>query len=343
MAITSSPWRSAQDSPSRQLLWELSRISIASNRDFYARLDRENQERELLHRKALAAAAAEHDRVRESAELACKELQIQVENERRRREEEQRRQLELKKQEQVESELEAKKRREEDRARTAELEARKAEEERKAEAAAVARAKKAEQDQKAAEEERINKEKQNAEMQRRIASLQSAKSTPPSAPTASTTNSSITKPLVQPPAPAVVANAAPAQLPNASELLSEHEHYIAIHRECKTLRTFMADEARKSPELKTAMGNMRREIRKSCGQLRAGKNANKVPVSLPFLFSTLKFLKLITHDSSRIFSRPSSRPSRSPHHPTLSPNSSTHDPPCPQALPTQAPPSCYTS
>ena len=67
MVVMSSPWRSAQDSPSRQLLWELSQLSVASNKDFYARLDRENQERELIHRKALAAAAAEHDRVREPA------------------------------------------------------------------------------------------------------------------------------------------------------------------------------------------------------------------------------------------------------------------------------------
>ena len=57
-----------------------------------------------------------------------------------------------------------------------------------------------------------------------------------------------------------------------------------MHRECKALRNFMAAEAKKSPELKTAMGNMRREIRKSCGQLRAGKNAIKAPVSFPSLF-----------------------------------------------------------
>ena len=281
MAVPSSPWRSAPDSPSRQLLWELSRLSIASNKDFHARLDRENEERELVHRKALAEAAAAHERVRESAELVRRELQLQVENELRQREEEQRRQLEKARQDRVERELEAKRRRDEDRARTAELEARRAEEARKAEEEATARAKKAEKDRKDAEEARARQAQKNAEIQRRLADLKSAPSSSPSPATTLTQNAPVVahkQTIAQVPASAPSAPIAPAQLPNASGLIIEHERYLAIHRDCKVLREFMTQEGKKSPALKNAMGNMRRELRKSVGQLRAGKNANKIPV-----------------------------------------------------------------
>ncbi|EOD51869.1 putative rna export mediator gle1 protein [Neofusicoccum parvum UCRNP2] len=51
------------DSPSRQLLYEFSRMLIDSDRKFHNELDRAAAEQEKKHLEALAAAAAEHNRV----------------------------------------------------------------------------------------------------------------------------------------------------------------------------------------------------------------------------------------------------------------------------------------
>ena len=69
MEIMSSPFKNALDSPSRQLLYELSRLGITAQEDFYARLDKESLEREAQHRNELAAAALAHEQVRRGAEI----------------------------------------------------------------------------------------------------------------------------------------------------------------------------------------------------------------------------------------------------------------------------------
>lgn len=45
------------------------------------------------------------------------------------------------------------------------------------------------------------------------------------------------------------------------------DKYAEIHKNLKMLRKFMADQAKTNPALKGRMGDMRREIRKSVGQL----------------------------------------------------------------------------
>ena len=284
MAVMSSPWKSAVDSPSRQLLWELSRLGVASQESFYARLDRENHEREIVHKQALAAAAAEHNRIRESAELVRKELEQQVQNERRKRDEEQRRELERRRQEQVEREIEEKKLLEKEKAKTAELEAKKAEQTeriRRAEAEAAAH-QKAEKDRQSSEAAaRAQKEKQNVEVQRRLAEPKAAQQTP--APATERTPAATSS--APPPAITAPSSSVPAQPTRNPEREAEHERYLEIHKRLKELRSFMKAEGDKSPDLKTNMGNMRREIRKSVGQLRAGHGANKTPVSPPFPLS----------------------------------------------------------
>jgi nucleoporin GLE1 len=45
------------------------------------------------------------------------------------------------------------------------------------------------------------------------------------------------------------------------------DKYAEIHKNLKMLRKFMADQAKANPALKRRMGDMRREIRKSVGQL----------------------------------------------------------------------------
>lgn len=279
----SSPWKSATDSPSRQLLWELSRLGIASQESFYARLDRQNHEKEVVHKQALAAAAAEHNRIRESAELVRKELELQIQNERRRRDEEQRRGLEQKRQEQVEREIEETKLLEKEKVKTAELEAKKAaqsERLRKAEAEATAQAHKVEEERQASEAAaQLRKKKQNEEIKRRLAEAKATQQKPdattPSIPAATTPKP---QPITTASSPAI-----PAQPIQNLQPEVEHQRYLAIHKQLKELRKFMNAEGAKSPDLKKNMGDKRREIRKSVGQLRVGQGVNKTPVSISYL------------------------------------------------------------
>ena len=294
MAITSSPWKSAVDSPSRQLLWELSRLGVASQEDFNARLDGENREREMVHKKALAAAAAEHDRVRESAESVRKELEQQVQDERLRREEEaKRRAQERKKQEQVARGIEVKRLEEEkkqqqlarvikekkqlgkEKAKTAEKNA-ELEQLRREEAQAYAQALKAEKQRQDSEAAALaKKEKHNAELQRGLIEVKIAQQKPASI-TQTTPAAVVTKPHPPTTAPTPAAQVHPTQ---DSQREAEHKRYLVIHKRLKELRTFIVSGGAGSPDLKRNMGDMRREIRKSVGQLRVGQGTNKVPVT----------------------------------------------------------------
>ncbi len=56
------------------------------------------------------------------------------------------------------------------------------------------------------------------------------------------------------------------------------QKYLEIHKRLKQLRAFLADRAKQDAALKKRMGEMRREIRKSVGQLTEGRGANKTPV-----------------------------------------------------------------
>lgn len=283
MAIMSSPWESATDSPSRQLLWELSRLGIASQETFYARLDRQNQEREIVHKQALAAAAAEHNRIRESAELVRRELELQIQNERRRRDEEQRRGLEQRRQEQVEREIEEKKLLEKEKAKTAQLEAKKAaqsERLRKAELEAAAQAEKVEEERQASEAAaQLNRKKQNEEIKKRLAD---AKATQPKPDPTTQNTPAATNPKPQP--TTVASSSAISAQPTINlQPEAEHQRYFTIHKHLKELRKSMIAEGAKSPDLKKNMGDKRREIRKSVGQLRIGQGVNKTPVSTPLM------------------------------------------------------------
>lgn len=78
-----------------------------------------------------------------------------------------------------------------------------------------------------------------------------------------------------------VAITAPVTKPvEISHLVPGAQEYLEIHKRLKQLRRFMTETAKQHPELKKKMGEGRREIRKSVGQLTEGKaGTNKVPVS----------------------------------------------------------------
>ncbi|KAK8058721.1 hypothetical protein PG994_009169 [Apiospora phragmitis] len=72
------------------------------------------------------------------------------------------------------------------------------------------------------------------------------------------------------------ATQAPAQVqPTKPPAVPDVDRYVQIHKNLKKLRALLTEHARTNPQLKKLMGEMRREIRKSLGQLTGGKGANK--------------------------------------------------------------------
>ena len=280
----SSPYKQGSDSPSRQLLWELSHLGIKNQEEFYARLDQQSHEREIIHRNALAAAVAQHTRVRESAENARRELELRIENERQRREEEERRELREREQEKAERELYQKraeaaerelyqKRAEAERFRQAQLEREKREQ-----AVKDAEAARKQLEEKVRKDDATRKEaerksavaKQQAlearEAERKANEAKAVEARSRVLTQASTQNATTVRPT------AVLSTSA------QPEREAEHQRYLAIHKNLKQLRKFVVAESKKHDELKQNMGDIRRQIRKSIGQLTIGQNANKKPV-----------------------------------------------------------------
>ncbi len=273
--IMASPYKLAKDIPSRQLLWELSQIAISDQRDFYAHLDKENDERGALHRQALAEAAAQHDRVRRTAEQYREKLELQVQAERQKREEEAQRELENQRQEKVAQE-EAAEKRECARLKRAEEErsATEAKQRAKNEASEKQRAAKAQQDQEDAhrrQEEQVNAAKQKQQAEAAEARVKEAARAAQKARVALVT---------QPSSDRTSSSTQSNQYPRNPQYEEEHGRYLVIHRRLKDLRRDMKTEADQNSRLKNAMSDMRREIRKSVGQIREkkGKNNNKEQV-----------------------------------------------------------------
>lgn len=87
-------------------------------------------------------------------------------------------------------------------------------------------------------------------------------------------------PKIEQPKPAPAPPPAPAPAP------AEVDRYVQLHRNLKKLRASVLEEAKSNAALKAKMGDMRREIRKSIGQLTGGKGANAQPVQK--IVTTLK-------------------------------------------------------
>lgn len=260
--IMASPYKVAKDSPSRQLLWELSQIAISDQRDFYAQLDKENNERGALHRQALAEAAAQHDRVRRTAEQFREKLELQVQAERRKRDEEAQRELEKQRQEKIAQDQAASKR-ESERLRRAEAERKAAEAKQRAEieVAEKQRAEKARKDQENARRQQeqqsiATKQKQQAEAaetKAREAAIAAQKAR--------------SAPVLQSQSVTVSQSAPSNQYPRNPQYEEEHGRYLEIHRRLKDLRRDMKTQAKHNTRLKSAMSEMRRTIIKNVGQI----------------------------------------------------------------------------
>lgn len=279
MEIMTSPYKLAKDSPSRQLLWELGQLAISSQEGFYAQLDRESHEREALHQQALAAATAKHESVRRTAEQYRERLEEQIQAERKRRDDEEQRELEKLRQEKVEREI-AERKREVERAKTIELEEKRIAEVKKLEKEAADR-KKAERERQDAETAKLQEEqRKNIVRQKEEAAVAEIRAKEAAVASQKARSAPVVQapPPIPAPAPLVQQSIVTTQPIQNTQLEAEHNRYLEIHRALKELRKFMATQAKQNAQLKASMGDMRREIRKSVGQLRDGKGANKVQV-----------------------------------------------------------------
>ncbi|KAI4162046.1 MAG: hypothetical protein LQ342_004358 [Letrouitia transgressa] len=271
METMESPYKFAKDSPSRQLLWELSQLAISTQEKFNDRLDRACKEREAAHSSALAASIAEHERVRRDAEIERQRIELQIQEEQRRREEEKRRELE-----QIRQLAE---RKETERAQAAERAEREATAERKAREAEATRQKAAKAQAEADAAKRLKEEEEQEERAKQLDEQKRAQAAEADR-VAEEKRASAEKTRNQE-ARFVTSKQAALQStqppPRSPEREAESQRYQEIHKKLKELRKYMADQAKQIPGLKQKMGDMRREIKKSVGQFTEDKTANKVP------------------------------------------------------------------
>ena len=288
-----SPWKYAADSPSRQLLRELSQLRIDEQRTFSQQLERVGRERDDEHREALAAAAARHEKVRQEAEQVRERALVEEQLQRELDYEQHVKELEKLKQEAAKKKLAIQKERIEA-TRAAEAAEKAAAEQEQAreqaeENARVARKKRqaeeARQAQQARENERIKTEaatkaKSDAESAARAkaqASFASRAVPAPVAPSAPSAFSAPRAPASSTPV-AQPANSVPTTTTINPDREAEHRRYLQIHQNLKKLRKSMTEEGKRNPDLKKKMGDSRREIRKRVGQLTGENKENREPV-----------------------------------------------------------------
>lgn len=271
-----SPHKHATDSPSKQLLLELSRLRLDAEENFHARLEQETLEREKAHKAALAAAAIEHERVRRSAETAAERFQLELEKVQKKREDEERRELDKKRQERIEREL-AERRREIELVKLAQQEELRIAQARRAQAEAAAKLRLVRQ-QEEDEALRLRQETEQANKKAREAAAAAERTAIAQRPETPLTAPRVALPE---PAPSIPSHVTVSSPQINSDREAEHQQYLAIHQRLKEMRRFMAAQGKLDPSLKKRMGDMRREIKKCVGQLTEGKGANKGPVRTP--------------------------------------------------------------
>lgn len=263
-----SPWKTAKDSPSRQLLWELSRLALAEQEASLERLDQACRERGAVLKSALDEAAARHDKVRKDAEAEGARIEQERQRAKARREAEYREQEERERQAEAERDRAAKQRAATERAERA------ATQEREAEQARL----KAEKDRQDAQKAKAKQEEEEAAGRRKAEEHRKAREA--AAVVSATARSKPTTQL----APSMTGQSIMSTSQRTRldpEREKEHQRYLEIHSTLKDLRHFMDQQSKQNPTLKAKMGDMRRGLRKSVGQLREGRGANTKQVGSP--------------------------------------------------------------
>ncbi|CAG7932463.1 unnamed protein product [Penicillium olsonii] len=256
------------DSPSKQLMLDLVRdleqvrlfdedlkkVHAYERKSYYENLDRVDREREAIHTAALDEVEAIRTRVQEEAVTTLND-HIRAEEEERLRKEA----IARKEKERIEREKAEKERIEREAAARAEAE-RKAKEEaaQKAKKEAEAKAAEAERTRQAALDEKARKEREQAEAAKRkeIEDAQKAKQEAEEL-AQSKQQQNVGAGILSP------------------EDIQTQQRYVELHKTLKEMRKWLTGMAKGEPALKKAMGDMRRSIKKSVGQLRSGTGANK--------------------------------------------------------------------
>ncbi|KIW91328.1 uncharacterized protein Z519_08224 [Cladophialophora bantiana CBS 173.52] len=278
--------RRTDDSPSRQLQWELeralsqihlheierSKLHAYQKRQQQEELDALESAQAEVHRIELNAAKAQHEVVRKQAEAVLQAYIQQEEEDRRRREEEERRRLEEEESQrraeaeakaQAHARAQARRRAEEERRALEEKERREREERALQEAERQAK-------QKAEAEERERKEKEATEQKQREAKAKAEQEAALKRQEAerAVTATKVTVPPSTTPAQGKDTSPAP-------EVEAQHANYLVLHKKLKKFRSDFWIAAKKDPSLKPHVGDMRRAIRTSVGQLTDDKVGNK--------------------------------------------------------------------
>lgn len=269
------------DSPSRQLLrdleralgqiqlheTELQKVRAFNRRSYVEDLDARDLERTQADIAALDAATARHDAVRHDAEAALQTYIREVEEaERVKREEEAR----IRREREAREKAEREQREREEAGRKAKIErekaaaAKKAADEKAKADAEEARRKEREETvaREKAEKERLAKEASDKEQAERAAADEKAAQ---DAAAQKATQDAQTR--------------AQPSMSRTSELEEIHNRYLDLHKKLKKFRTEFAAAAKTNPQLKPKVGDMRRAMKVSVGQLTDDKKTNKKPVS----------------------------------------------------------------
>jgi nucleoporin GLE1 len=240
------------------LLNEFRRLRLETDSLFLLELEKDALEKQRVHEHQLNVAAARHERIRRDAESVRNDFEMKLRMELERRREEEKRELDRIRQAKAEQELAERRRQVElaraqaaEELRRSELEKQRLEEE--------ARIKAAEDTRKIAEEKA--RAQAEAEHQARIKDEEDRKATDLLTVSAAARGTSFTN--------------VERENDNVEHMQDE---YLRLHALLKGFRSWLVRHAKEKPGLKAKMGDMRREIRKTVGQLTAGKSANREPV-----------------------------------------------------------------
>ena len=279
--------RRLDDSPSRQLQFDLERtfsqiqlqeterqkVYVYQRRQQQEELDAKELAQAEVHRAELNLANAQHEVVRLQAE-AVLHAYIKKDEEERRRREEERRRLEEEERKRREEE-EARKRAEQERRAREEKERKEREERAKAEAERLAIYER----QKAEAEERRRKEKEATELKQREEKEKVEQEAALKKQEAEKAAAAAKAPTPTPPTTTQISSSDAAA---TTEVI--HRSYLLVHKKLKQFRKDFWEKVKKDPNLKPHVGDMRRAMRTSVGQLTDDKVGNKKAVSrsIPF-------------------------------------------------------------
>ncbi|KAF2667319.1 hypothetical protein BT63DRAFT_456623 [Microthyrium microscopicum] len=268
--------RSSLDSPSRQLMEDLCRWQIESDRKFKERLDEQDKILAASHRKALDEAKEKHAAVLRSAERARETLQLQITNESIRRQQQEEEALEQARRDQAE--LEARQRQAQvERALQLEREAKAKLDADRATAEAEERTRREQTRFSVEQEQRQREATQHRELEEANRRQQAAIPIKPPP---------VVAPAIQQPVAAAAKKLAPTSATLSStpltpweQLTNVHDQYLALHQKLKAMRKHMGEalkDAKKVPGSQVAnMSDMRREVNKLLGQTTNDGKKNK--------------------------------------------------------------------